>query len=387
MSTHLRLLLVTKSTGGVAEYIRWLVSGIDKDRFHLTVACLSEYGEEFAEELHRHNGVQAVHYAMNRYKIDPLFDLRVFFQLSKLIRSQRFDVIHAHASKPGYLARMAALGTGVPALYSPHCFAFHAGAGSFTRFATSTLEKLAARFTTRIVAVANGERELASSYRVGTPELFTVIRTGIDPVPYRQCVDIKKLKSQLGIPETSPVIGSVGRLNRQKSPMDFVRMAKAVHWSRPDAHFVWAGDGPLAEEVHALTASFDLEQVVHWLGERDDVPQLLHVMDCLVITSLWEGLPLVVLEAMASDVPVIATDIYGTRELVLHGESGFLAPAGDSHALARFALDLLADSEKRKRFASVGHGRIDNEFMRDRMISMLEDLYDEVASKGSVRNR
>jgi len=146
------------------------------------------------------------------------------------------------------------------------------------------------------------------------------------------------------------------------------------------------GDGPLAKDVCGLVEKFHIEQFVHWVGHRDDVPHLLHMMDCLVITSLWEGFPLVVLEAMAAGVPVIGTDIYGTRELILHNESGFLAPVGDYQALARFVLDFLADPEKRKMFASVGQKRIDNEFTRDRMISMLQDLYLDIASRGLTRN-
>jgi hypothetical protein len=126
MNRSVRVLMVTKSTGGVAEYVRWLVHGIDKEKFALLVVCLSENGPEFAEELRQAYGVQSISYAMNRYKVDVISDARVGFQLARLIRGHQFDLIHAHASKPGFLARMAALGTGIPVLYSPHCFAFHA---------------------------------------------------------------------------------------------------------------------------------------------------------------------------------------------------------------------------------------------------------------------
>ena len=380
MSGPLRVLLVVKSTGGVAEYIRWLIYGFDREEFSFTVACLSENGREFAAELRQVAGVQSFHYEIDRYNVDLVSDTRVGLQLMKLIRSQHFDLIHAHASKPGFLARMAAIGSGVPVLYSPHCFAFHAGAPPWRNLITSSLENFASYFTTRIITVAEGERELARQYHVGGDDQFAVIHTGIDPTPYRQPVNKARLKESLGIPVSSPVVGSVGRLSEQKSPVDFVRLAEAVHKSRPDAHFIWVGDGPLGEEVQTLSTSLPLDSVIHWLGYRNDVPQLLHLFDCFVLTSRWEGFPLVILEAMASGVPVVATNIPGTSEAIQHEVNGLLVPVGDTETTARFVLDLLSDSGKANTFRSASYARIETEFTRDRMLSMIRDLYLEVTS-------
>jgi glycosyltransferase involved in cell wall biosynthesis len=386
MRVPIRVLLVVKSTGGVAEYIRWLILGMDHETFSFTVACLSENGREFASELRQLADVQTLHYEIDRYNVNLISDTGVGLQLMKLIRSNKFDLIHAHASKPGFLTRVAALGTDVPVLYSPHCFAFHAGASQLSNLIISSLENLAAYFTTRIITVSDGEREQAQKYRVGRANQFTVIHTGIDPTSYRRPINKSRLKESLGIPLSSPVIGSVGRLSEQKSPLDFVRVAEAVHRSRPDAHFVWVGDGPLDAEVRKLSASLHLNSVIHWLGHRNDVPQLLHILDCFVLTSRWEGFPLVILEAMAADVPVVATNIPGTCEAIQHEVTGLLAPVGDSETMARFVLDLLTDTTKADSFRSASRARIDTEFTRDRMLSMIRDLYLEVASNGSFTN-
>ncbi len=378
MKRSVRVLLVTKSTGGVAEYIRWLVQGIDREKFSVTVVCLSENSPEFAAELRQAYGIQCISYGMNRYKVDVISDARVGLQLAKLIRGHQFDLIHAHASKPGFLARIAALGTGIPVLYSPHCFAFHAGAGRMTILITSFLERLAALFTTRFVVVSEGERELAFQYRVGRQGQITVIYTGIDPAPFRQPVDISYLKASLGIPVSAPVIGSVGRLSTQKSPSDFVQIAETVHKSKPDAHFVWIGDGPLEENVRNLSNALQLESTIHWLGQRSDVHKLLHLFDCLILTSRWEGFPLVILEAMAAGVPVVATDILGTRELIEHGVNGWLAPVRDAESLAGLVLNLLANPGKADAFRQASGARIENEFTRSRMLAMIQNLYEEV---------
>ena len=116
MNVPIRVLLVVKSTGGVAEYIRWLILGMDRETFSFTVACLSENGREFASELGQLADVPTLHYEIDRYSVNLISDTRVGLQLMKLIRSDKFDLIHAHASKPGFLTRVAALGTGVPVL-------------------------------------------------------------------------------------------------------------------------------------------------------------------------------------------------------------------------------------------------------------------------------
>ena len=375
MSHPYRIFLVTKSTAGVAEYVRQLVFNMDRSRFSFTVACLSEGGVEFAAELSQIPGVQAFSHDMKRYRIDPLSDAKVFFQLARYIRKGEFDLIHAHASKPGYLARVAAIGTGIPVLYSPHGFSFHQGVSRPKSWIYAFLERLVAPFTRFIITVSDGERELARQYRVGSDSLFVVIHTGINPEPFRSEVEISQQKKMLGIPIAAPVVGAVGRLSVQKSPHDFVQMAAIVHQRQPDVHFMWVGTGPLDSDVRALCHNLGLDSIVHFAGQRKDVPILLQILDCFVLPSRWEGFPIVVLEALASGTPVVATDIPGTREAIEHGRNGWLAPAGDYEALAEFVLDILENPERRSTFAKNGRKRTDEEFVTIKMISALESIY------------
>ena len=335
MSSSMRIFLVTKSTGGIAEYIRWLVGGLDHRKVSAMVACLSENSEMFAKELCEMPGVYALGYDMNRYKVAPVSDARLCWQLRTLMKSGEFELVHAHGSKAGFLTRIAALGTKLPVLYSPHCFAFHAGAGRVTKFFVVVLERLVAPLTTKYVTVSDGEHELALRYGVGNESQFSVIYTGVDADRFHKLVNVPEMKMSLGIPVDAQVVGSVGRLNAQKSPLDFVRVAAAVLKSKPDVRFVWAGNGPLEDEARAFSIASGIATSIIWLGHRSDIPQLLHIFDCFLLTSRWEGFPLVVLEAMSSGVPVVATDILGTREAILHGQNGWLAPVGDVEALGR----------------------------------------------------
>ena len=380
MNQPLRILLVTKSTGGVAEYVRQLVKGFDRNEFHITVACLSENSPEFAAELAQIPNVKSFSLSMNRYKVDPFSDAQVLFALASHLRREHYDLVHAHASKPGFLVRLAAIGTNPPVLYSPHCFAFHAGAGRMAATVVAALERLAARYlTTRIVVVADGERELARQYGIGSDELFVTVYTGIDPRPYSLPVDKATLKASLNVPANAKLVGAVGRLNAQKSPLDFVRAAGIIHKQLPDVHFAWAGSGPLEDSARQLGAELGLNGVLHFAGYRMDVPDLLQCMDCFVLPSLWEGFPIVLLEAMAAGAPIVATNIPGNDEAIRSGVDGWLVPERNPEALAQSALDLLTNPQRADAFRNSSMQRVEQKFSRQAMLENLASVYRQVA--------
>lgn len=375
MEAPIRLLLVSKSTGGVATYVRALVGGLDRNKFSITVACLSENGPEFAAELIQQHSVQAFSLAMNRYKINLLTDARVFLQLARHIRREKYDLIHAHASKPGFLIRMAAIGTGIPVIYSPHNFAFHEGSKKLSAWLVALLEKFAARFTAKIVAVAQHERDLALRYGVGNLDTYAVIHTGIDPLPFRADLDIPAMKKSLGIPAEAQVVGVVGRLAVPKLPFDFVRAAAEIHRSNPQVHFVWVGSGPLEEEAKKLSSSLGLDNVFHWLGQRSDAPALYRIFDCFVLPSQWEAYPYVILEAFASGVPVVATSNLGACEIVEDGVNGILVPLGNIPALTSAIKSVLEDPARAAALRTAAQKQVNEIYTMKNMLLALEEVY------------
>jgi len=382
MSEPLRILLVTKSTGGVAEYVFRLVKGLDGKQFKLSVACLSENGPLFARQLSQIPGVSAFSMAMDRYRIDPLSDTRLLLALAAHLRKERYDLVHAHASKPGFITRLAAIGTGIPVLYSPHCFAFHAGSKRVNALVVAFLERLAARFlTARIVTIASGEQELARQYHVGTDALFTTIHTGIDTHPFHTEVDLVDLKKSLDTPADARVVGAIGRLSPQKSPLDFVRMASIIRKARTDVHFIWIGSGELLETAVQLGNDLGLAGVLHFTGHRSDTPALLQLMDCFVLSSIWEGFPMVLLEAMAAAIPIVATDIPGSNEAIRSGLDGWLVPAQHPEALAGSVLDVMSNPELASNFRKNARLRVEQEFTPRKMFDGMADLYLQVGNK------
>ena len=376
---RIRVLEIGKSTAGIGAYLRWLAQGLDTERFQLTFACLSENGRELAEELGSIKDIHAISWPMNRFKVDPFSDLLLTLKISRLIRSEKFDLVHAHGSKAGFLARIAAMGTGVPVVYSPHCFSFHYGVNPLTANLLAALERFAARFlTAKIITVADGEQTLARHFRVGFPELFVTVHSGIDPAFYEKPIDKSAQKIIPTLDENSRLVGAVGRLGKQKAPLDFVRMAAIIHAQMPQTHFIWVGSGPLEEAARKLSEELGISTVCHFPGEYKDIPSLLRIMDCFVLPSLWEGFPIVLLEAMAIGVPIVATDISGNDEAVSSGKNGWLVPPHDPPAMAEKALHLLSNPAQASAFAASGRERIHQEFTRAKMLASIQNIYQDI---------
>ena len=369
---------VAKSIGGVGIYTRRLVTAVDKDRFQITVACLAEGGEQMAAEMSRIQGVHAVSIPM-KDQIEPLSDVRVCMQLADIIRHNKFDLIHAHTSKPGFFARLAAMGTGIPVIYQPANFAFHDGASRRDVLLYGALERMAARhLTQRIIAICDGERELARRYSVGTDKQFITIHTGIDLQPYDEPVDRAAVRRSMDIPVDVQVIGTVARLTEAKAPADFIQAAALVHLHNPSIHFVWVGDGLLEAESRELAGSLGLNNVFHFAGHRSNIPAILKSFDCFVLSSHWEGFPLAVLEAMAAGLPVVSTLVMGVPEAVCDGQTGLLVAIGDIQAIANAIERLVDDPSLAREFGRAGRLRVESIFPFSKMIDRIEQLYEDV---------
>lgn len=370
-----RILIVSKSTGGLATYMRWLARGLDSNRFELTFICLSEGGRELANELSQLPGVQTVSWEMERFKINLLSDAQVILKVRHFIREHGFDLIHAHAAKAGFIARVGAIGSGIPVIYSPHGFAFAKNRPAMLNWLYATIERFAARFlTTRIITVSDYERAVAGKYRIGPSDLLVTVHSGID----LKEVDVPgsgALRAELKIPRDVPLIGTVGRVNPQKAPLDFVRLAGLMQKSVPNAHFVWIGDGDLMKDAMELGRQIGLNGSIHWTGARSDVHAVLREFDCFVLTSHWEAFPLALLEAMAAGLPVVATNLPGVAESVEQNISGYLHPVGDLGAMRDSIQRIVSDKELAKQVGAKGRLRIEESFTRQKMIAGIEQVY------------
>lgn len=239
----------------------------------------------------------------------------------------------------------------------------------------------------RILCVSEGV--CASYLRAGVPAAkLRTVRNGLRPCPPRR--ERAGIRQRLGLPAAAPVLLTVGRLTEQKGHHDLIAAMPAVLASVPDAVVLCAGDGPLAGDLRALVRALGLEERAHLLGQRDDVPDLLTAADAFVLPSLFEGLPLAALEAMAAGLPVVGTRVCGTSEVVVDGVTGRLVAPRDSPALAGALVEVLSDPGRATRWGQCGRQRVVEEFSAARMaaetVAVYAEALDGPAAPGSAHH-
>jgi len=218
------------------------------------------------------------------------------------------------------------------------------------------LYRLGARCVHGVIAVSD---ETARAVRdLGVPERhITVVCNAVDLERYPAAVDRTATRAQLGFAPGDHVMTMVGTFKRQKGHTHLVEAAAAVLPEHPELHVVLAGDGPLFDEIRGQVRAAGIGDRVHFLGTRRDVPALLAASDSFVLPSLWEGLPLALVEAMAGRLPVIATRVSGTEQVMIDGKTGWVVPPGDAPALAVAMRELLADDRRAATMAASARHR------------------------------
>ena len=201
------------------------------------------------------------------------------------------------------------------------------------------------------------------------------------PPPERQVCE--RNRRALGIPLDAPLVGSIGRLTRQKGYMHLLQSAGMVLTSLPNVHFLIIGEGELENELKAQASRLGIASAVHFAGARSNIEELLAVMDLFVSSSLWEGLPTVLLESMAARVPVVATDVSGTRELVQDGVTGLLVPPGDPRALSRAMIHMLQNLSLRAKMAEIAYQRV-QDFSMNRIAARHCEIYHDLLAHSSI---
>lgn len=311
-------------------------------------------------------------------------------RLVRLFRRERFDLVHAHTPVAGLVGRLAARAAGVPlVVYTAHGFYFHEGMRPPVKRFFVELERFGARLSDLVLVQSGEDRREAVQLGIAPPGKLVHIGNGVDPGRFdRARWNGEAAALRRGIASGGGlVVGFVGRLVREKGALDFVRAAATVARGHPDVVFAMIG-APLESdrddclgEIERLRKEFELGDRLVTLGYRRDVPALLAAIDLFVLPSWREGMPRSVLEAMASGLPVVATDIRGCREEVVAGETGLLVPPRDPAALAGAIGRLLDRPDERRRFGLAGRARVIERFDERRIVARQIDLLRELIER------
>ena len=342
---------------------------IDKNKYQVFAACLRE-GGPYEDKL-RHIGVK-----VKNFDLKTLVDIRIILRLVRYIKQNKIDIVETAVFPADVYGRISARLANVPVIISTmHRVADHKQEAIYrVLFFADTLTMA---LTTRIIAVSKaGKNYLISWHRV-KPDKIRVIYNGIAPLKYDHSIDIKKYKRKLNLQHDMPTVAFIGRLVTLKGVNYLLEAAASILRSGERVQFVVVGDGPLKKRLINHAKSLGVSKHVHFIGFRKDIPQILSVIDILVVPSLWEGLPLTILEAMFAGKPIIATRVGGIPEAVMDRETGILISPRDCHALSRGILELLNDPKKRKEMGEKGKQRALRHFDVDRMVKEYSDIYDE----------
>jgi glycosyltransferase involved in cell wall biosynthesis len=359
-------LIPTLDRSGAEKQMVLLAKGLPRDRFRVEVAALTRLGP-LESEL-RDAGIPLTLIG-KRLKLDP-------FALGRLVRflkTKRFDVLQTWIFAANTYGRIAARLARVPVVVTAEMAVdLWKGRGQLA------IDRLLARFTDRVVGNSQAVVEFYRS--AGIPgNRLAMIPSGIgDEEP--PAIDAAEVRAELGLPRDAPVALFAGRLAAQKGVADLVAALDLLQHVRPDLRTLIVGDGPLRADLEETAQAFRLNGLVRFLGHRDDVPRLLAAADLLVLPSLYEGLPNVVLEAMRFAKPVVATAAPGTTEVVADGSTGLLVPCHDPPALAQAIRRVLEDQGLACRLGAEGRARVESEFRADQMVAHFAELYERLAT-------
>ncbi|MDI9569833.1 MAG: glycosyltransferase family 4 protein [Pseudomonadota bacterium] len=319
-------------------------------------------------------------------RVDPLRDLRAFFRVRRIIRRLGPHIVHTHTSKAGIIGRLAALSARVPiVVHTPHGHIFWGYFGTVVSRFFICLETIAARSTDRLIMLTEQEKADHLHHRIAPPDKFVVIHSGV------RLEAFSVPGGDEGHPEDKPpafppgafVIGAVGRLTAIKGQRYLLTAAAELAREIPELICLIVGEGEMRRELEEEAAVLGMGGRVVFPGWRRDVGAYISALDVFVMPSLNEGMGRVVVEAMASGRPVVASDVGGLRNLVIQGQNGLLVPPGDAAALAAAIRMLYRDPARRRAMGEEGRRRAPA-FSAGAMIEKIDDLYRELLRERHV---
>ena len=315
--------------------------------------------------------------------LSPLDDLKALFQIRNMVRSLNPEIVHTHSSKAGILGRWAAKLSAreVKLVHTVHGFAFSPFHGRFSNTVYKTLERLTAPITDLFLFVTDEDRKEAERLGLLKRSSWAIVRSIVGVERFRQAASRRKeLREKMGISLSTPVIGGLFPFKPQKDPLGFIEIANLVHQRLPQALFLVGGDGVLRREMERLIEELGLREWVRLLGWQERAEEFLPLCDTLLLPSLWEGLPQVLVQAMACNTIPVASSVNGTKELLREGRNGLLFSPRDYREGASKVLQSLEDKTFREIFPEEAKKTLEG-FNPLEMVALQEQLYQKLLER------
>jgi glycosyltransferase involved in cell wall biosynthesis len=369
---RLKVMQVTHdlAIGGLQRVVVDLARTLDKNEFDVSVCCLREGG--IYETVLAEHGIRVIKIPTSSKPVDYL----CFWKIYQVLKLERPTIIHTHNTQPYIEGITAALMARIPVrIHTDHAREFP----DKRRYMVA--ERILSHSMHQIIAVSDQTKNDLIRYERIHPDKITVVFNGIDASMYRNPLDRKWKLIELGIPENGgPILGFCGRLSGEKGITFLLKAMRLLVDEFPTAILLIVGDGELKTELDNEIHDRNLDKNVLLLGARLDANEIMRILDVFVLPSLREGLPLVLLEAAAASVPIVATNVGGNRLVVDNGVSGFLVEPGKEEALSDALRKLMNDKVARQEFGRVGYDLFKRTFTLDQMVKNYETIYRKYAS-------
>lgn len=365
--------------GGSAVVTLDLVEGLKKKG--LDVELIYGFTNSFHpafKDFKQKTGIKTYYIPELIREVSPLKDLAATFKIYKILKSQKPQILHTHTSKAGIIGRLAGFLAKTPVrVHSPHGHIFY---GYFNKFTTKVfilIERLFAKTTHKILNLTNEGRNDHIKEKIDKPEKFQTVYCGIILDDFKNCTTKTKIREEFGVSKNEILVGFVGRLTEVKGCDIFLKGAKKVSEQVKNIKFLVVGDGELREQIHTLAKDLDISEKVIFTGMRTDIPQIFRALDIFVLTSRNEGLGRVLVEAMVSGVPIVASNVGGVPEVLEYGKSGLLFNPENISELCENILKLVFQNNKREKLIENGKRRAED-FEMQLMIDKVKGIYDSL---------
>lgn len=355
------------------------MKGLDGNKYEVEFACAP--GGSLIDKVKR-EGIRFQSIKHFRQKINLFNDCLALWELVRLMSQKKYDIVHTHNSKAGFIGRLAARIARVPIIvHTIHGFAFHEYERPPRRILFILLERFAARFSDRLITVSEPLKEWGLRLNIGKPNKYVTIYDGIEVEKFKINININEKKKELRIKQEEKVVGVVAKLWEGKGHKTILEAAPRIIKEIPEVKFLFVGEGYLRSRLEARIQELGLSERIIFTGFREDIPEVTAIFDIAVLDSFFEGLGRVLLEAMVLGKPVIATKVGGIVDVVKDGETGILIPPRDANALAKAIITLLKDKKLAQRMGEAGKRRIDERFIAQTMVKKITALYDELINE------
>lgn len=370
--------IITKlELGGAQQNTIFTVNNLNKEKYEVYLAFGK--GGILTNEVIEKLKERAIIIPHLIREINPIYDLRALIEIYRIIKKIKPKIVHTHSSKAGILGRIASYLAGVPVIiHSIHGFGFNKYQNKFLYFLLKTLEKIVAKFTTHFIAVSKANMQQGVKEKLFPSDKVSLIRSGIDLNEFRSAKE-STIKKEFNIKENFFIVSMIACFKPQKAPLDFVYIAEKIIKLDNNFKFILVGDGNLRPKIEYEIAKRKLEEHIILTGWRRDIKNIICGSHIIVLTSLWEGLPRTIIEAMACNKPIVATNVDGVKDVIIDGENGFLA---QPHNIDEFVEKILMLKKNKLLYDKfVNAPKKLDDFDINLMVKQQEDLYIRMLSK------